>query len=184
MNANAEPRFQGVDEASHDSERSGPENVSPTDQPPPKRVKIEAATEGGTESAQPKWCNPDPYTALPPPETLGAPKKDIVGIIRKAKMAATYADAVKNNAHKGEDYISLDVDDDDDDDDDDEEGQETILSASKDHVKTDVLGGPRGVKRNRDDSSSLIVEEWRSDLTDPTPWCHESEISTSDPYAR
>lgn len=80
------------------------------DDAPRKRAKVEP-----TEApAAPKWSNPDPYTALPPPESLGAPKKDIVQAIRKAKneqaTKAEGSDKVANNS----DFISLNFDDDGD----------------------------------------------------------------------
>lgn len=113
MNADDQPRFKEVDDVSRHSES---DDADLTHSPsggddgggPRKRVKLEATT----ASAAPRWSNPDPYTALPPPETLGAPKKDIVHVIRKAKLdAAAKANAggaVKENA----DFISLNFDDD------------------------------------------------------------------------
>ncbi|KAL2807868.1 hypothetical protein BJX63DRAFT_56787 [Aspergillus granulosus] len=55
----------------------------------------------------PKWSNPDPYTALPPPDESQNKKVDVVKLIRKARLAnatkATPTDAVVSN----EDFISL-----------------------------------------------------------------------------
>jgi len=73
-------------------------------QGPRKRARIESPV---AEVQRPKWSNADPYTALPPVESIG-PKKDIVKIIRKARMdTAPQTDAqnaVKNNV----DFISFD----------------------------------------------------------------------------
>jgi non-canonical poly(A) RNA polymerase PAPD5/7 len=80
-----------------------------TDDGPRKRTKVKAAD----ASAVPKWSNPDPYTVLPPPETLGAPKKDIVQTIRKAKNEqASKVDKVADNS----DFISFNFGDDDEED--------------------------------------------------------------------
>lgn len=77
------------------------------DDGPRKRTKVEV----GDAPAAPKWSNPDPYTVLPPPETLGAPKKDIVQTIRKAKNdQAAKVDKVADNS----DFISFNFDDDGD----------------------------------------------------------------------
>ncbi|KAJ5752481.1 topoisomerase family protein TRF4 [Penicillium odoratum] len=55
----------------------------------------------------PKWSNPDPYTALPPPDESQHKRVDMVKLIRKARLAnATQAkqnDAVVDN----QDFISL-----------------------------------------------------------------------------
>lgn len=88
-------RFKDVAESSEDSS---------DDDAPRKRTKVETTD----APAPPKWSNPDPYTALPPPESLGAPKKDIVQVIRKAKNEqAAKVDKVADNA----DFISFNLDD-------------------------------------------------------------------------
>lgn len=93
-------RFKDVAESS-EGDDSG-------DDGPRKRTKVEATD----ASAAPKWSNPDPYTVLPPPETLGAPKKDIVQTIRKAKNdQASKVDKVADNS----DFISFNFDDDEED---------------------------------------------------------------------
>ncbi|KAK6431920.1 hypothetical protein LTR95_011911 [Oleoguttula sp. CCFEE 5521] len=71
---------------------------------PQKRAKITSAT----NDSVPKWSNPDVYTALPCPETLGAPKKDIVQQIRKAKLDAASARASSNAVTQNDDFISFD----------------------------------------------------------------------------
>jgi len=101
-------QFEGMDEGHHRfkdaAEVESSEEDNSDDDGPRKRTKVEASD----ASAAPKWSNPDPYTALPPPETLGAPKKDIVQVIRKAKNeAAPKTDKVADNA----DFISFNFDD-------------------------------------------------------------------------
>ncbi|KAI1110413.1 hypothetical protein F5Y14DRAFT_362320 [Nemania sp. NC0429] len=69
---------------------------------PAKRVRTEA-------SDAPKWSNPDPYTALPPPETTR--KKDVVQLIRKARVEAeAKKPAISTEAA---DFISCDFSEDD-----------------------------------------------------------------------
>ncbi|KAJ6109528.1 hypothetical protein N7486_001763 [Penicillium sp. IBT 16267x] len=55
----------------------------------------------------PKWSNPDPYTALPPPDESQHKRVDVVKLIRKARLANTapskHNDAVVDN----QDFISL-----------------------------------------------------------------------------
>ncbi|KAJ5782769.1 hypothetical protein N7457_004543 [Penicillium paradoxum] len=60
-----------------------------------------------TPSPVPKWSNPDPYTALPPPSETTNKRIDVVKLIRKARLDITQkvdeTDAVKQNS----DFISL-----------------------------------------------------------------------------
>ena len=55
------------------------------EQPAKKRAKVEEVSKA-TEA--PKWSNPDPYTALPPPDPSNRKKKDVVQLIRKARVEA------------------------------------------------------------------------------------------------
>lgn len=69
---------------------------------PAKRARTDA-------SDIPKWSNPDPYTALPPPESTR--KKDVVQLIRKARVEA---EAKKPAAStEAADFISCDFSEDD-----------------------------------------------------------------------
>ncbi|KAI9660106.1 MAG: hypothetical protein M1821_001458 [Bathelium mastoideum] len=62
-------------------------------------------TELGMDVA-PKWSNPDPYTVLPPPDESKGKKKDVVKMIRKAKITQEKnEDAPPSMA---EDFISFD----------------------------------------------------------------------------
>lgn len=79
--------------------------------PAQKRSRTGARNRADGESV-PKWSNPDPYTALPPPDESQAKKKDVVELIRKAKVVAVAdasdATAIADNA----DFISFNFDDD------------------------------------------------------------------------
>ena len=57
-----------------------------------------------------KWSNAELYTALPPTQELTRKKKDVVKMIRKARVAAKGADSLKQLA-RNDDYISFDFDD-------------------------------------------------------------------------
>jgi non-canonical poly(A) RNA polymerase PAPD5/7 len=102
-------QFEGMNDGhSHFKEvADSSEGDDSDDEGPRKRTKVEASE----APAAPKWSNPDPYTVLPPPESLGAPKKDIVQTIRKAKNEQlAKVDKVADNS----DFISFNFDDDDD----------------------------------------------------------------------
>jgi non-canonical poly(A) RNA polymerase PAPD5/7 len=71
---------------------------SPTleDEPAVKRAKTtddEANTEG-----KPKWCNPDPYYLVPPLDESREKRKDVVQLLRKAKLDAEKAATTASNA--------------------------------------------------------------------------------------
>lgn len=76
------------------------------------RKRTKTAVTAASASATPKWSNPDPYTALPPPETLGAPKKDIVQVIRKAKVDSAYRSDSNNAVKDNIDFIAFSLNDD------------------------------------------------------------------------
>jgi non-canonical poly(A) RNA polymerase PAPD5/7 len=144
-------QFEGMNEGhSHfkdAAEVESSEGNDSDDDGPRKRTKVGASD----ASAAPKWSNPDPYTVLPPPETLGAPKKDIVQVIRKAKNeAAPKTDKVADNA----DFISFNFDDDGDAEMDSpppppptgkspaRTGEPTFSHRDSFHRKTSVAGAP------------------------------------------
>lgn len=83
-----------------------------TAQPASKRARTSATTSTNAEQEVPRWSNPDPYTALPPPDETTRKKKDMVHLIRKARVEA---DAKKSTLPtEGVDFISCDVSDDED----------------------------------------------------------------------
>ena len=109
MNADGQARFKAVDSSSDEENVIDLTNGSDDDieaDAPRKRVKAEESQP--TELAAPKWSNPEYLTALPPPETLGAPKKDIVQVIRKAKVdSAPKTDSSANAVKDNVDFISF-----------------------------------------------------------------------------
>ncbi|KAK4553616.1 hypothetical protein LTR86_009412 [Recurvomyces mirabilis] len=113
MNLHGDTRFHEV--ASTDDDVSDTTEVidltgdgDAGDDGPRKRTKLDIPA----QPVAPKWSNPDPYTALPPPESLGGPKKDIVQVIRKAKNDALDSAHAKNLVQENVDFISLNFDDD------------------------------------------------------------------------
>src|SRR2546423_6614747 len=91
--SNAPDRFRGV------------EDLSDAD---------EADTDMSHEGYHPKkmrWSNPDPYTSLPPLDDTTRKRKDVVKLIRKARVEP--AATPKNSVANDQDFISFDVDGDD-----------------------------------------------------------------------
>ncbi|KAL8314906.1 hypothetical protein RB601_002707 [Gaeumannomyces tritici] len=77
-----------------------------------KKRRLAAGDTSG--NSVPKWSNPDPYTAAPPPDISQQKKKDVVQLIRKARVqpAVGSKPAVPESA----DFISCNLDDSDDED--------------------------------------------------------------------
>ena len=90
------------------------ENMSDSD----SEVMEESESENDTEDqekgpqrteeikAAPKWSNPEPYTSLPPPEA-SKKRKDVVKLIRKARIAASNNDGHLKQLAQNDDFISF-----------------------------------------------------------------------------
>jgi non-canonical poly(A) RNA polymerase PAPD5/7 len=124
----------------------------------------------------PKWSNPDPYTALPPPDESQNKKVDVVKLIRKARLAASAAQAAQTDAVvSNEDFISL---------------AGLVDENESNRAPENAPAGPRAGnrKRTRDDEmkgsaksigklgsrypqDGLILEEWKSRHSESgSPW--------------
>ncbi|RMZ76597.1 hypothetical protein DV738_g4871, partial [Chaetothyriales sp. CBS 135597] len=81
---------------------------SDDDAPPAKRMKpVGTADPTGTNPSTPKWSNPDPYTALPPPTETTGKRIGVINLIRKAKIDDT--DKTDSpDISRNDDFISLD----------------------------------------------------------------------------
>lgn len=79
-------------------------------EPTNKRARL-SVEQSGSDNNMPKWSNPDPYTVLPPEATAQAKKKDVVQLIRKARVQAK--EVRTSLPSEAADFISLDVDDSD-----------------------------------------------------------------------
>ncbi|KAK4201522.1 putative Poly(A) RNA polymerase protein [Triangularia verruculosa] len=104
--------YRNIDELSDSEEAemeiSGDEGNSDTE-PSSKRARV--SVDQSAADDVPKWSNPDPYTALPP-ETAGQKKKDVVQLIRKARVQTK--ETRTSLPSEAADFISLDFDDSDD----------------------------------------------------------------------
>ncbi|KAI9732555.1 MAG: hypothetical protein M1834_003890 [Cirrosporium novae-zelandiae] len=83
------------------------------EEPPKKKVTKESIRTRHDGSEIPKWSNPDPYTVLPPVDETHK-KKDIVKLIRKARITSEGDKVeVSNAVTANDDFISFDFGDDD-----------------------------------------------------------------------
>ncbi|KAI0425304.1 hypothetical protein F5Y09DRAFT_322091 [Xylaria sp. FL1042] len=96
---------------------------------PAKRARTDAPA-----LAAKKWSNPDPYDALPPPESTR--KKDVVQLIRKARVEAEAKKPAV--AAEAADFISCDFSEDDDD-----EPKSQALNGAAEYSRPDAPKGPR-----------------------------------------
>jgi non-canonical poly(A) RNA polymerase PAPD5/7 len=91
------------DAAMEISGESGSESAEPAH----KRARTTGAASNHDQDV-PKWSNPDPYTALPPPDETQRKKKDVVQLIRKARVEAETKPTISSEAA---DFISFDFSD-------------------------------------------------------------------------
>jgi non-canonical poly(A) RNA polymerase PAPD5/7 len=150
----------------------------------------------------PKWSNPDPYTVLPPvTDESRAKKRDVVKLIRKARITATRPNMVEDSVTVNNDFISLSFGD------DSNEpyiptGPKALLqkpapSASTAPASSGTNGDSK--KRKRDDVEDLsppphlmkkakrfnvkskgeILEEWKAtEAMDQVPWSDRDHSET------
>lgn len=120
LNRDAVAKYRDLDQLSDDDELDmdieSHSSQSDTEGPHKKRARTDIKDESA--SAVPKWSNPDPYTALPCPDETTRKKRDVVKLIRKARLEDTTS---KPAATEAEDFLAFDISDDDDDDDEDQQ---------------------------------------------------------------
>lgn len=91
-----------------DARTSGSE-LKPLEQTlePPTKRRATAAAQSKQDASVPKWSNPDPYTVLPPVDEAQRKRKDVVKIIRKARIAAERETTTENQVAANDDFISF-----------------------------------------------------------------------------
>ncbi|OAA70702.1 PAP/25A-associated-like protein [Cordyceps fumosorosea ARSEF 2679] len=106
-------KFRDLDELSDDDELAMDISSHSEDEegqePSTKRQRTGAAAESAAQA--PKWSNPDPYTALPCPEDTTHKRRDVVKLIRKARLEEKGKLAAPSQA---EDFLSFDPTEDED----------------------------------------------------------------------
>lgn len=180
-------KFLAVDEITDSDEADMDVSSAEGDGSQPPRKKPSLGSRTDTAANAPKWSNPDPYTVLPPPDESQTKKRDVVKLIRKARIQSTQIRSEEQNAvASNDDFISFDFDD-----------QELDL------VPANAPRGPRNLhardgdpslgnrKRTYDDKivgpsrrqrmlpfdlDGSIVLAWRPIFSkNPTPWINPAE---------
>lgn len=132
------------DEAEMDlseDEKPTPANDEESEQPPKKQARTLSAKATDGDSV-PRWSNPDPYTALPPPDESQRKKTDIVKLIRKSKVVPT-ADGAPKVDTPADDFIPFDFGDESDKDGSSGSQQSTESHAANYHGNG-MPGAPTG----------------------------------------
>jgi non-canonical poly(A) RNA polymerase PAPD5/7 len=101
----------GEEEMDLDDGRPAASESSTSSSEEPHKVAKVAGVNSANGDSVPKWSNPDPYTALPPPAAREK-KFDPVALIRKAKNEQASSSSSKPAA-TDDDFISFDNEDDD-----------------------------------------------------------------------
>lgn len=112
-------KFASLDDLSDSDEAEMDFSDDSDDEAPARKKRIQEISDSGdgtfsltplieqTQKPTPKWSNPDPYTALPPPDETKHKKIDVVKMIRKAKIANEEAKQQNNAVADNQDFISL-----------------------------------------------------------------------------
>lgn len=77
-------KFREVEDLSDADEAEMDVSGSADDAHPSKRARLNNLTN------EPRWSNPDPYTALPPVDESNRKHKDVVKLIRKARVETAW----------------------------------------------------------------------------------------------
>ena len=168
MNQEGQSRFMSIELISSDEAGSEDgeidDDIMSEGEGPRKRVKADVT--GPTEQTAPKWSNPEYFTALPPPESGLAPKKDIVQVIRKAKVeSAPHIDTTTNAVTENADFISFNMDD------DDEMRSEEEDAPSEPSPPKNAPTGPSNIKReaNARPNDDDVPKKRRRQFVSPRP---------------
>lgn len=169
------PLDQLSDSDEAEMEISGDE-AEASEEPSHKRARL-AADQSASDNNTPKWSNPDPYTALPPETASQVKKKDVVQMIRKARVQAQ--EARTSLPSDAADFISFDMDDTDaseaSDDEEEEEEEPAAPTAPTVAPRTQpdlrLPPKPQPVKR-----PELILSESTSSALGTRKRTHDDEI--------
>jgi len=159
LDPNADSKFRSLDQLSDSEEEAMDLSEDEELEPLTKRARIDK-DDSNTETAAPKWSNPDPYTALPPPSEATAKRTDVLKLIRKARIDATPRTETTSNQA---DFISFGMDEVESTD---TEVQPKTASMGATTSRSEVPAQPRDAvqdrvlgKRKRDDDTGKHLPE-------------------------
>jgi non-canonical poly(A) RNA polymerase PAPD5/7 len=153
------PKYMPLEDLSDsdetDMDLSDSENEASGDsaeQPKKKQAKTETGAADG--NSVPKWSNPDPYFVLPPVDESTHKKKDVVKLIRKARVQDAM-NALPKPGADADDFISFDFGDEDEAEESEKESEadgpaDRIHDQSNGFSHRDEIVGPRPPKQDLD----------------------------------
>ncbi|KAJ5747214.1 uncharacterized protein N7511_008910 [Penicillium nucicola] len=188
----SEPKFASLATLSDSEEVDMDTSDSEDDERPRKKraLGFDGLTNGDATlpvslPPAPKWSNPDPYTALPPPDESKTPKIDFVKLIRKARLdnsaKSEKSDAVTDN----QDFISFGMADETEPDTQDNapenaprgpkamEGLDSSITSRKRTRDDEIKGYSRksGKPASRFNFDGSVIDQWRPLPNEAgTPW--------------
>lgn len=113
VNADSGVSYRPLDELTDSDEAEMDMSGDENDEPSTKRARLPGSQADGDSEPKfaPRWSNPDPYTVLPPVDnTTTGKKKDVVQLIRKARIQT--GEARPSLPTAAEEFISFDADSD------------------------------------------------------------------------
>ncbi|KAI9891056.1 MAG: hypothetical protein M1814_003407 [Vezdaea aestivalis] len=112
MNADQEPvaKFMSINDVS-DSSEAEMEIASDGSEAGEFVETAPLAIQSSADITQPppKWSNPEVFTALPPPDESRGKKRDVVKLIKKARLSTTQLGVKNDAAAANDDFISFDL---------------------------------------------------------------------------
>jgi non-canonical poly(A) RNA polymerase PAPD5/7 len=118
--------YRAFDELSDSDEADMDISDDDNDSAQPTAKRARTAADATSADETPKWSNPDPYTALPPEQDPDKKKKDVVQLIRKARVESAKSTRTSLLADD-EDFIRCDSGSEDDEDAEDAEDDEDFI---------------------------------------------------------
>lgn len=176
------PKYKALEDLSDSDEAEmdlseDEDNLGQEEEIQPVKKQARTETKAADGDSVPRWSNPDPYTALPPPDESQQRKKDVVKLIRKARVTSSLNELSKPAAET-DDFISFDFGDDDAagtensdkasvtaDDDADEGDISAMATASFSH--RDSIVGPRETTKPLEHATPVMKQRQIDTSTDP-----------------
>lgn len=103
-------KYRDINDLSDSEEEEMIMSDDDMDEQPRKKQALDVVKPADGDSV-PRWSNPDPYTALPPPDATDRKKKDVVKLIRKARVSTD--GHAKTAVAEADDFISFNFDESD-----------------------------------------------------------------------
>lgn len=184
-------KFLSVDDITDSDEAEMDVSSADEDDSAHPRKKRAVEVDEKPVASAPKWSNPDPYTALPPPDESQNKKRDVVKLIRKARIQTSAAQQPEENnaVVSNEDFISLGADYPEESEaphdaprgprQDYDASGDMALGNRKRTINDEIKGPKKGGFSRMSGRRGSILDDWLPSRDgDATPWV-DSSVSSS-----